>query len=88
MRIDKEGFVQRVKDVYGESVELRSEYQGTEKRLTICYHCEKHGDTVKEMKAKTLWDRNFNPCKKCCAREGLLQSKKAGHMMLIIIMTD
>lgn len=67
LRIDKEGFMQKVKEVYGERVELLSEYQGTEKRLTICYHCEKHGDTVKEMKAKSLWDRNFNPCKKCCA---------------------
>lgn len=66
MRIDKEGFVQRVRDVYGERVELLSEYQGTAKRLTICYHCEKHGDTVKEyVRAKTVFYKDISMCNEC-----------------------
>ena len=79
-RIDKQGYLNKIQEWYGNKVELLSEYYGKEKRVTICYHCEKHGDTVKEMIAKNVFDRAFNPCKECKKEKKSISTANAHKM--------
>lgn len=64
-KINTERYLEKVRDKYGDKVELLSEYLGKERRITICYHCDKHGDTIKELVAKNVFNPSFNPCKEC-----------------------
>lgn len=64
-RIKTEEYLKKVKERYGKKVEIISEFRGSVRPITICYHCEKHGDTVKTLNAKNVFGRNFNPCKGC-----------------------
>lgn len=79
-RIQPERYFQKVKDKYGDKVEILSEFQGKERPITICYHCEKHGDTVKVLNAKNVFNSTFNPCKRC-ANDKRSKSEKIGHRM-------
>ena len=79
-RIDKQKYLDKVKEKYGDKVELLSEFQGKERKITICYHCEKHGGTTKEMVAKNVFNRNFCPCKECSS-EKRAESEVIGHRM-------
>ena len=73
-RINKDRYFENVKRVYGDKVEILSEFNGKERPITICYHCEKHGDTIKIINAKNVFNKNFNPCKKC-----LTEKKRVSH---------
>lgn len=64
-KIQTERYFENVRTKYGDKVEILSEYQGKERPITICYHCEKHGDTVKTMVAKNVFNKKFCPCKEC-----------------------
>ena len=65
MKVNKERYLQKVTDTYGGKVEILSEFLGKERPITICYHCDEHGDTVKTMVAKNVFNANFSPCKQC-----------------------
>lgn len=79
-RIQPERYFQKVKDKYGDKVEILSEFQGKERPITICYHCEKHGDTVKVLNAKNVFDRSFNPCKECAREKKSIATTNAWKM--------
>lgn len=64
-RIQPEKYFEKVKEKYGEKVELLSEFKGKERPITICYHCERHGDTIKTLNAKNVLIDTFCPCKEC-----------------------
>ena len=64
-KIQTERYFEKVRTKYGDKVEILSEYQGKERPITICYHCEEHGDTTKTMVAKNVFNKNFCPCKEC-----------------------
>ena len=64
-KIDRELFITNLKKKHGDKVDLIGEYCGKERKVTIIYHCEKHGDTITTLNAKNIFDRNFNPCKEC-----------------------
>ncbi len=79
-KIQTERYFEKVRAKYGDKVEILSEFQGKERPITICYHCEKHGDTVKTLNAKNVFNSTFNPCKKC-AGEKRAKSEIIGHKM-------
>lgn len=64
-RINRDRYFENISNAYGDKVEILSEFNGKERPITICYHCEKHGDTIKTLNAKNVLNKNFNPCKKC-----------------------
>lgn len=64
-RIDKQKYLDKVKELYGDKVKIVSEYLGKEYPITICYHCDKHGDTIKTLNAKNVFNKSFCPCKEC-----------------------
>lgn len=63
--IDVQEFLDKVKEKYGNKVEILSEYQGKDKIVDVVYHCDKHGDIYKTVTARHIIGRNFNPCKEC-----------------------
>ena len=73
-------YLEKVKEKYGDKVEIRGEYQGKEKPISICYHCEKHGDTIKTLNAKNVFDRSFNPCAECKREKKALATSQAHKM--------
>lgn len=79
-KIQTERYFENVRTKYGDKVEILSEYQGKERPITICYHCEKHGDTVKTMVAKNVFDRAFNPCKECKKEKKSIATANAHKM--------
>lgn len=79
-KIQTERYFEDVRTKYGDKVEILSEYQGRERPITICYHCEKHGDTVKTMVAKNVFDRAFNPCKECKKEKKSIATASAHKM--------
>jgi hypothetical protein len=60
-----EEFKEKVKEKFGDKVEIISEYLGGTKPIDIIYHCEKHGNTNSTINAKNIFIPSFNPCKKC-----------------------
>lgn len=79
-KIQAERYFEKVRTKYGDKVEILSEYQGKERPIVICYHCEKHGDTVKTMVAKNVFDRAFNPCKECKKEKKSIATANAHKM--------
>lgn len=79
-KINTERYLEKVRDKYGDKVELLSEYLGKERRITICYHCDKHGDTIKELVAKNVFDRSFNPCSECRKEKKSISTANAHKM--------
>lgn len=64
-RIQSEKYLNRVKEKYGDKVEILSEFQGCEQPITVCYHCNEHGDTIKTLVAKNVFNNKFCPCREC-----------------------
>ncbi len=79
-KIQTERYFENVRAKYGDKVEILSEFQGRERPITICYRCEKHGDTVKTMVAKNVFDRAFNPCKECKKEKKSIATANAHKM--------
>lgn len=53
---------------------MLSEYNGSEKSISIVYHCDLHGDTFTTLNAKNICKSYFLPCKKC---QSIRKSKSA-----------
>lgn len=68
-----EEYKNKVKDKYGDKVEILSEYLGGTNPIDILYHCNKHGDVYKTLNAKNVFAISFQPCKQCNSE---LHSKK------------
>lgn len=64
-KIQTERYFEKLRAKYGDKVEILSEFQGGESPIMVCYHCEKHGDTIKTMIAKNVFNKKFCPCKEC-----------------------
>lgn len=60
-----EEFKDKIKNKYGNKVEVLSEYMGGTSPIDILYHCDKHGDIYKTLNAKNIFAISFQPCKKC-----------------------
>lgn len=52
LQINFERFYEKLKNRYGDMVDIVSEYKGHEKPITIIYHCVEHGDTRTTINAK------------------------------------
>ena len=79
-KIDKQKYLDKVKEWYGNKVKVISEYYGQEYPITICYHCDKHGDTTKTLNAKNVFDRSFNPCSLCKKEKKSIATTNAHKM--------
>lgn len=62
---DPKWFEEKVKNYHNDKVTILSEYQGSEKPISIIYHCDEHGDTHTTLNAKNICKPYFLPCKKC-----------------------
>lgn len=58
-------FENKVKEYHGDKVRLISEYVGSDRPISLIYHCEIHGDTETTINAKNICKDYFLPCKLC-----------------------
>ena len=61
----QEWFENKVKNYHGDTVEILSNYNGSENTIDIVYHCKLHGDTFTTLNAKNICKPYFLPCKQC-----------------------
>lgn len=71
---NQEWFKEKVQNYHGNTVEILSKYNGSEKPIDIVYHCKEHGDTYTTINAKNICKSYFLPCKQC---QSINKSEKA-----------
>lgn len=64
-RINSEKFYEKLQKFHNDTVEIVSDYLGSEKPIDIIYHCKEHGDTYTTINAKNIFKNGFCPCKRC-----------------------